>query len=103
MTEWISVTDKLPNNGQKCLCFGHKTYCCKEDMEDKPTWHEVIFKFHISSYMLKSNIPKDPEETILSGINIYEIWECADNEIDEPGHIIGVTEWKPLPKLPEKT
>ena len=34
MTEYL-ITQALPDNGKKVLCFGHHTHCCKEDMDKK--------------------------------------------------------------------
>ena len=91
--EWC-VTKCLPDDGEKVLCFGHETYCCSEDMEDQPEWHEVTFRFMISMYKLKSQIPADPEETILEKYEIREVWEMGCDPGD--GHVIGVTKWKDL-------
>ena len=91
--EWC-ITKVLPGDGKKVLCFGHKTYCCSEDMDDQPNWHEVIFKFQISSYGLKKEIPKDPEETILRCYEINEVWKIETD--DQPQHVIGVTKWKDI-------
>ncbi len=90
------INSCLPNNGQKCLCFGHKTYCCSIDMEKIPDWHEVTFSFMISSYKLKEEIPIDPEESILKDYKIVEIWDIGYKCCD--GHVIGVTKWKSFPK-----
>ena len=88
MQEW-STLKVLPDHGEKCLCFGHKTYCCKEDMEKDAAWHEVIFKFKISLYKLKDKFPDDVEESILEAYKIYEKWQ-----IDDESFVIGVTKWK---------
>ena len=86
------VEQSLPNDFQRCLCFGYATYCCKEDMDEIPDWHQVIFKFYISSYKLKNSIPIDPEESILEEYSMREAWEMDE---DEPKrHVIGVTLWK---------
>lgn len=87
-----SVNKILPNNGEQCFCYGYKTYCCKEDMDTEPDWHEVIFKFVICEYKLKNEIPKDPEESILENIIVTEYWELVSNV--EQGHVIGVSLWK---------
>lgn len=91
MNEEHSVLKRLPDNGEKCFCFGHKTYCCVEDMEEMPDWHEVIFKIVISECKIKSKIPEDPEESIFEYAKIKEIWDISDCE-----HVIGVTKWRYL-------
>ncbi len=89
------VLQRLPNNGQKVLCFGHRTTCCVEDMDEEPDWHEVKFSFRVLSYKLKDKMPQDLEGTVIENINVVERWNCGDGE---PGddHIIGVTKWKKL-------
>lgn len=88
------VLEKLPSNGQKCLCFGYKTYCCKEDMETERAWHEVTFRLEVSSYKLKSQIPLDVEESILEKHTVGEIWDMGPEFMD--GHVLGVVAWKPI-------
>lgn len=85
----IEVTKWLPNNGERVLCFGHKTYCCKEDMDKEPAWHEVTFSLSITSYGLKPTVPDDPEESILRCYTVGECWSCDDGY-----QVIGVTKWK---------
>lgn len=85
------VTQRLPENEQIVMCFGHRTCCCAEDMCEIPDWHKVKFRFHIS-FRLKNNIPIDLEESILDHTEVYEIWHLITDDIKE--HIIGVTEWK---------
>jgi hypothetical protein len=90
-----NVTQWLPDNGEIVLCFGHRTYCCVEDMEIEPDWHEVIFSFDVSSYKIKKELPVDPEESILEFCETVEHWRIADDE--EPReHVIGVSKWKKL-------
>lgn len=89
-----SITKILPQNGQKVLCFGHKTCCCVEDMEEIADWHEVVFKMSVGEYGLKKIIPEDPEETILESYEVCEIWKVETDE--QPEHIIGVTKWKEI-------
>lgn len=92
MTKEYSVLQGLPDHGRKCLAFGHKTFCCECDME-KEEWHEVIFKFVLSEYKLKKEMPEDIEESIMEFCNFRERWEVLDSE--EPKmHLIGVTKWK---------
>lgn len=93
MTEF-SVTQWLPKNGSKVMCFGHKTCCCKEDMDENPDWHEVKFDLSVFSYKLKNEIPSDPEESILDSYEVCEFWKVETN--DQPEHVIGVTKWKYL-------
>ena len=61
-------------------------------MDEVPLWHEVTFKFKISMYKLKKEIPHDPEESILEKYEIREMWdaECYEG----PEYVIGVTKWK---------
>lgn len=92
------VTQTLPNDGERVMCFGHKTYCCSEDMEEEPDWHEVTFKFVVSEYKLKKEVPKDPEETILEYINSVETWDVIAFDEDDHWHVIGVTKWKYINK-----
>lgn len=77
-----SVLERLPNNEQRCLCFGYKTFCCKEDMDDDPEWHEVTFIFHIWTYKLKKEFPEDIEESVLEKSEIKEDWKIG-NEFTE--------------------
>lgn len=92
------VTQWLPNDGEKVLCFGHKTFCCTEDMDQEPAWHEVTFKLIVSWYKLKKEIPNDPEESIILEHSIFEQWKIEH----EGTHIIGVTKWKRLPEAPDE-
>lgn len=92
MTKEYSVTQRLPDDGQRVICFGHHTYCCSEDMDEEPAWHEVTFSFCVTAYKLKKEIPQDPEETILEYIKVVENWDCGPEFSD--GHVIGVTKWK---------
>lgn len=89
-----SVLHALPNNWQRVMCFGHKTYCCCQDMDKEPDWHEVIFRFVVCEYKLKEAIPEDPEETILQYIKVVEGWDCGPEFLD--GQVIGVTKWKKI-------
>lgn len=92
-----SVLQRLPDNGQKVQCYGHSTYCCVEDMEELPDWHDVTFQFVFSSYKLKDRIPNDPEETILEFINHVEYWRIGDKvEYGLEDHVIGVTKWRSI-------
>jgi hypothetical protein len=86
------VNQALPNNGQKVLCFGHHTHCCKEDMDEQPAWHEATFQFIVGEYRLKKEIPADPEESILDYYKISEDWSCGPEFTD--GFVIGVIKWK---------
>lgn len=94
MTEEICVTQALPNHGQVVMCYGNKTFCCKEDM-DEPDWHHVRFEFIISAFKLKKNLPSDPEESILEYCKCIENWAIhPENDLNE--HVIGVTKWKKI-------
>ena|ERR1700733_14148926 len=85
----------LPNKGERVLCWGHRTFCCEEDMEKEPAWHEVIFTLKISSYTIK---PRETmEDSIITDAEIYDSWEIAE-EGDPKEHVIGVTKWKHLPE-----
>jgi len=94
MIEEYSVTQRLPDDGQRVLCFGYHTHFCKEDMDEEPDWHEVNFTFEIGSYKLKKEIPEDPEESILEYYQMYEHWKCGDDFSD--GFVIGVRKWKSI-------
>lgn len=87
-----SVLQRLPDDRQRVKCFGHKTFCCKEDMDDEPAWHEVVFQFDISSYRLKKEMPEDVEESVIQEISVVESWDLDEGDFD--GHVIGVTKWK---------
>lgn len=94
-----NITESLPDNGEKCFCFGHKTFCCVDDMDQEPDWHEVVFSFCINSYTLKKQIPEDPEDSILESYTISEDWEILGQEDVSYGgreHVIGVTKWKKI-------
>lgn len=86
-----SILERLPDNGQRCLCYGHSTYCCSEDMEELPAWHDVTFRINFSSYSLKQELPEDPEESIFHTYKVRESWDG-----EEGMHVIGVTKWKYL-------
>lgn len=90
------VTHRLPSNDEEVLCYGYKTYCCKEDMDETPDWHEVTFRFKVGSYKLKKEVPEDVEESILECYEVHEAWDCGDYSID--GRVIGVSKWKKKPK-----
>jgi|SRR5580693_1879840 hypothetical protein len=87
-----SVLEWLPDDRQRVMCFGYKTFCCKEDMEDEPAWYEVIFRFIVSSYRLKKEMPEDVEESVMEEIKVVECWDLDERAFD--GHVIGVTKWK---------
>jgi hypothetical protein len=74
--EVFSITEMLPDNGERVLCFGHLTFCCKEDMEEIPEWHEVTFSCKFDTSTIK--------------------WEVGDYDDMRP-RIIYVTQWKYLP------
>lgn len=96
MTDEYDVTKSLPNNGERVLAYGFRTFCCAEDKEDEREWHEVVFSFQISSYKIKKEIPLEIEETILEMCECYENWEFDDEEPFD--HLIGVTKWKKISK-----
>ena len=85
------VTHVLPPDGERVMAFGHKTFCCQEDMEEVPQWHDVTFMFVFSEMKIKKEIPKNPEESILEFCNFIECWQVND---DEETHLVGVTKWK---------
>lgn len=85
-----SVLKRLPYNGERVMCYGHKTYCCQEDMEDEADWYEVIFELIMCSYKFKEEMPEDPEESVLARYKVSEFWGMDS----EPMHVIGVTKWK---------
>ena len=87
-----SVLKWLPYKDQIVMCYGHKTYCCSEDMDEQADWHKVKFQLYVSAYKLKDSIPEDPEESILAYYKVVENWECAD--ADDRSHVIGVEKWK---------
>lgn len=89
-----SVTLCLPDNGQRVLAFGYRTFCCDCDKEDERQWHEVVFSFKVSAYKIKKQIPENLEETILEKCECYEHWDFDDEEPFD--HLIGVTKWKKL-------
>ena len=68
----VDVSFDLPMNGQRVLAWGHATYCCEEDMDDKPNWHVVIYNDNG--------------------------WDL-DGEGCE-GHLECVTHWYPIPDSP---
>jgi hypothetical protein len=75
------------------MAWGHKTSCCKEDMDEEPQWHDVTFRFVFSSCKLKKEIPEDIEESILEFCHYVEQWKINDDE-EPKEHLIGVTKWK---------
>lgn len=86
----------LPDNGSKVLCFGHKTYCCKEDMDENPDWHKATFNFKITSYKLKPEFPEDIEESVLEYAEVSESWDIEEVDYGANEHVIGVTKWQYL-------
>lgn len=95
MSKEYSVLQRLPDNGKKCMAYGHKTFCCKEDMDEKPDWHNVTFKFIFSKMKLKKEFPEDIEDSILEFCHYVENWGVNDGEEPE-NHLIGVTKWKEI-------
>src|SRR5271157_973092 len=93
MEQEYSVLTCLPADGERCLAYGHKTFCCKEDMEENADWHDVNFKFVLSSYKIKTYFPEDIEESILEFCEFVEMWYVNDDEKPK-NHLIGVTKWK---------
>lgn len=87
------VTMRLPQHDHEVMAWGHKTYCCSEDMDAEPSWHKVKFSIEIASYRTKSEIPAHPEESLLQDAKLYDSWECID---DPDYHLIGITKWKDL-------
>jgi hypothetical protein len=98
MDKEFSVLERLPNDGENCLAYGYKTFCCQEDMEKNPEWHNVTFQFVFSEYKLKKHIPKNLDESILEFCNYRENWKPNDDDEDFPSHLIGVTKWKKIIK-----
>lgn len=96
MSKEYSVLMILPDNGKRVLAFGHKTYCCSEDMDEEADWHECTFKMNVCSYGLKSEIPADPEDSVLRCYEVHESWEIEEVEYGAREHVIGVTKWKKL-------
>jgi len=88
------VNYKLPTSGHIVKCYGYKTYCCKEYMDEKPDWHTVHFTLRVNSYRLKKTPPTDPEDTILEEYTVKESWDCLED--GQPAHVIGVTKWRML-------
>ena len=89
-----SVLQRLPDDGQVVMCFGHKIYCCKEDMDEDAQWHEVKFTMHVWDRKLKKIMPIDPEASVLESYTVKEHWEMVDEANEHPFHILGVTKWK---------
>jgi len=87
-----SILSCLPNPNQKVVCFGHSTFCCKEDMEPIPGWHKVTFELKVSEYSLKNEFPIDLEESILKNYVVKEVWNMSDQR-----KVIGVTKWMLIP------
>lgn len=66
-------------------------------MDENAEWHKVVFNFIVTSYRLKKDIPKDPEESIMENFTVYECWKPLENlDEDISERIIGVTKWKSL-------
>lgn len=93
----FSVLQALPDNGQKVICFGYKTVCCKEDMDEDADWHEATFQMVVSCYRLKETLPVDVEDSVLESYKVCEIWDVDEDPCD--GHVIGVTKWKRITKV----
>jgi len=93
--EEYSVLQWLPSHGQRCLAYGYKTFCCKEDMKDNPEWHDVTFEFVLSKYKLKKELPQDIEDSVMEYCHFTENWIVNDNE-EPSNHLIGVTKWKEI-------
>lgn len=92
MNREYNVTQALPDDRKRCLAFGYATYCCELDMDEQPDWHDVTFSIEWSSYKLKKEFPKDPEESILEFCESSEHWRL--NEDEPQRHLVGVTKWK---------
>jgi hypothetical protein len=89
-----SVTERLPNNNSEVMCYGHLTFCCKLDMEEVARWHKATFTIATSSYRLKKEVPKDPEESIFEICNVIELWIVKSEDNDDHGfRVLGVSKW----------
>jgi hypothetical protein len=93
MTEY-DITRFLPQDGAKVQCYGHATYCCEEDMEADPAWHDVIFNIVISSYTLKKELPKTSEDSIIENAKLQVVWNLIDEKDEFYTHVIKVTKWR---------
>lgn len=92
----ISVTQGLPVNGAIVLCYGYKTVCCEEDMDEEPDWHVVQFKIELVEYKLKKDVPKVKEESVFEYCKVHELWRIVRSEGIENEKVIGVTKWKQI-------
>jgi hypothetical protein len=75
MIEWISVKDRLPEDGQTVLLYGRRTYCCELDAEEN---YGIYQAEHVNN-------------------NLYcsECYKC-----DSSTNYEFVTHWMPLPTMP---
>ena len=81
MSEWISVNDRVPNNGETVLC--------------KQVNNESLMLCYIDNGMWK----EDYQDICVSGG-----YGCIDNEICEASdhsNYLRVTHWMPLPEPPK--
>lgn len=85
-----------PNENERVLCFGNKTYCCEEDMEDEPKWHLVKFKVSISSF--KIDVKGNKGDIEYEGIFKLEI----DDDSMVPYIVNDEIPWMRLPENPIK-
>lgn len=84
---------RFPPDGKKVMAYGHKTYCCVEDMDEEREWHYVTFELSISEWKHKKSFPDDLEESLIQYPVVRELWKVNDDD-DQPAHLIGVTKWR---------
>ena len=94
--EEYDVVKRLPNDKQKVLCFGHRTYCCKEDMEKAAAWHVAIFSVIISSFKIRQRPETDIEASLICDAKLLDKWEIEGEDEELRERVIGVTKWKSL-------
>ena len=85
--------DQKPNENERVLCFGNKTYCCEEDMEDESKWHLVKFKIFISSF-------KVDQEGNKYDVKYKYIFEFEEDDPISPYIINNEIPWMRLPENP---
>lgn len=90
MSRWIPVNERLPEDGQRCLChLPQNDVFLPGKRGEVETRHVVILRF------VKDHFLKNPSRTGYSGIPHFWLGEGTSNRF-----FGDVSHWMPLPDTP---
>ena len=92
MSEWISVKDRLPENGQRCLIW---------DKNCHVSWNHIIIHIYAANFEKGEHRPNGPWRTCDTGFSNNEspwCWQDGPNKWFSQD----VTHWMPLPLPPKE-